>query len=324
MDAAQHADKPWIINLELTNACNLACVFCDHPVFLASGMKTRTMDPGLLEAAFFGLGDDVFHELGLVGLGEPTLNKCLPQHLAVIDRFADRFDRVSLNSNLVSLKESIATLLLNSAVNSYTFSLNASDRATYKEMMGRDCFDQAVANLRMFLSYRRSNRKDVRVAVQLFDSPRNSVAELHRLVPDLDDVHVFTREVYTKPVIREETPLLNVRQPVEQRRYPCWDIYTRLYLDVDGNVYPCTIGNDSYRASSDLCIGNVRRTSLMELFHGDRMRRARRASENGELPFAECEQCNVWSFTPNNFFWDETLHRWIRHEAPVRAYGITV
>lgn len=324
MDGAERGDKPWIINLELTNACNLACVFCDHPVFLANGMKCRTMDPELLDTALSGLGDDVFHELGLVGLGEPTLNKRLPEHLSVIERFADRFDRVSLNSNLVSLKESITILLLNSAVNAYTFSLNASDRATYKEMMGRDCFDRAVENLRMFLSHRRAIRKDVTVAVQLFDSPRNSMDELRRLLPDLDDVHVFIREVYTKPVIREETPLLIVRQPAEPHRYPCWDIYTRLYLDVDGNVYPCTIGNDSYRASSDLCIGNVQRTSLMDLFNGDRMLRARRASENGDLPFAECEQCNIWSFTPNNFTWDDTLQRWNKRTAPVRAYGITV
>jgi radical SAM protein with 4Fe4S-binding SPASM domain len=334
MDTAAHEEVPWIVNLELTNACNLTCVFCDHPVFVAGGMTFREMEPALLERALLGLGDGTLHELGLVGLGEPTLDRSLVEHLAVIERFAGRFERISINSNLVSLKASVARDLLTSPITAYTFSLNASNRRTYETLMGRDCFDLAIANLRTFLSLRKSLGSDTSVSVQLLSSPENSLDELRRLVPERDGVRFFTRAIYTKPAIRAATvrkrfplmgqgsPPLEVHRPTATRRYPCWDLYTRIYLDVDGNVYPCTIGNDSYRAGSGLHLGTIREMPLLDLFNNERMQRARRVALEGHNPFPECERCNVWSLTPNNFHWDEDLQRWIRREKPVRAYGL--
>ncbi len=313
---------PWIVNLELTNACNLACVFCDHPAFTAAGMKFREMPLDILDAALDGYRGQTLHELGLVGLGEPTLAKRLPDYLSHIDACADGFERISLNSNLVSLTEAVASTLLASSVNVCTFSLNASDRETYRQMMGRDRFDRALANLNAFLALRRSSGRDVAVSVQLFDSPRNDINALRPLVPLWDDVHCFTRSVYSKPVVREDTPLLKLHRPQAPKRYPCWDIYTRLYVDVDGNVYPCTIGNDCHRADSLLRLGNLRRESLSAIFNGQTLVAARRAAERGGLSFPECKECNVWSLTPNNFRWDAARGQWVRQESLVRAYGL--
>ena len=42
-----HCIIPSIINLELTNKCNLNCIFCDRPV-LKRSMKIGDMDENLL------------------------------------------------------------------------------------------------------------------------------------------------------------------------------------------------------------------------------------------------------------------------------------
>ncbi len=318
------ADKtaPWIVNLELTNACNLACVFCDHPAFTAAGMKFREMPFDILDAALDGYRGRTLHELGLVGLGEPTLAKRLPEYLARIDARADGFERISINSNLVSLTEAVAHTLLASSVNVYTFSLNASNRETYRRMMGRDRFDRALANLNAFLTLRRSSGRDVEVSVQLFDSAENDIDALCSLIPLWDDVTGFTRSVYSKPVVRVDTPLLRLHRPQDPQRYPCWDIYTRLYVDVDGNVYPCTIGSDCHRADSPLRLGNLRDDSLSTIFNGETLRAARATAERSALAFPECKDCNVWSLTPNNFRWDAALGQWVRRGNAVRAYGL--
>jgi len=313
---------PWIVNLELTNACNLACVFCDHPAFTAAGMKFREMPYEIIEAALESYRGHTLHELGLVGLGEPTLAKRLPGYLARIDAHADGFERISINSNLVSLTEAVAAVLLASSVNVYTFSLNASNRETYRRMMGRDRFAQAVTHLNAFLALRKLSGRDITVSVQLFDSPGNDADELRPLVPLWADVHCFTRGVYSKPAVREDTPLLKLHRPTAPKRYPCWDIYTRLYVDVDGNVYPCTIGNDCHRTDSPLRLGNLRHESLSRIFQGQKLRTARRAAERGGLSFPECKDCNVWSLTPNNFRWDAAAGQWVRQESPIRAYGL--
>ena len=44
----QKTEIPWIVNIELTNLCNLECVFCDHPK-LKKKMKMKEMESVLLE-----------------------------------------------------------------------------------------------------------------------------------------------------------------------------------------------------------------------------------------------------------------------------------
>ncbi len=335
MKSNDHSLRPWIVNLELTNTCNLACIFCDHSSFVAKGMACHDMDSTILESALRGLsnamlhesalqglGNAMLHELGLVGLGEPTLDRHLAEHLEIIGRFSSCFGRVSINSNLVSLTEPVAKLLLGSCINVYTFSLNASNREAYRKKMGRDCFESAISNLKRFLLLRRADKRQLAISVQLFDSPENSEDELVQRLPELEDARIFTRKIYSKPIIPGDTPLLKVRRPEVPRRYPCWDIYTRIYIDVEGNVYPCTIGNDCYRDGSSLCLGNLQQDSLLGLFNCDRVRQARRNAETGRLAFPECETCNVWAFTPNNFHWDAAANRWTKKEQPVRAYGL--
>ena len=138
-------ESVWIINLELTNACNLECVFCDH-VILKKEMSIKSMDNKLLTKILSGVKEEVkdgkIYELGLVGLGEPTLDKHLMKHLDIINEYTFLFERISINSNLVSMKQKLTEVLLNSQINTYTFSVNASNRESYRKMMGMDRFNQ--------------------------------------------------------------------------------------------------------------------------------------------------------------------------------------
>ena len=85
------SEIPWIINLELTNLCQLECVFCDHPVFKKK-MRLGCMEDSLVRKILSDIdrdwGDEKIHELGLVGLGEPTLDKRWSQHLEIISEYA--------------------------------------------------------------------------------------------------------------------------------------------------------------------------------------------------------------------------------------------
>ncbi len=84
-------------------------------------------------------------------------------------------------------------------------------------------------------------------------------------------------------------------------RHPCWSLYSRVYIDVDGNVYPCTIGNDSYRTASNMSLGNVNENSLKEIFNSRDAKQMRHRVENCTLAFPECQNCTLWELFPNNF-----------------------
>lgn len=82
-------EKPWIINIELTNACNLECCFCDHAV-LKKKMAIKYMDDSLLKKVFSDIEehehDNKIYELGLVGLGEPPWTRILSATLSLLMR----------------------------------------------------------------------------------------------------------------------------------------------------------------------------------------------------------------------------------------------
>ena len=48
---------PWIINLELTNLCQLECVFCDHPIFKKQ-MRLGYMQESLLQKIMLDIEQD--------------------------------------------------------------------------------------------------------------------------------------------------------------------------------------------------------------------------------------------------------------------------
>ncbi|AAS97480.1 radical SAM/SPASM domain-containing protein [Nitratidesulfovibrio vulgaris] len=321
---------PRVVNLELTNRCDMGCVFCDHAAMRGT-MRMGDMPPERLDAIVDQLLDALagrrLPEIGMVGLGEPMLNRHLETHLASLARIAPHCDRVTFNSNLVHLDDAKARLMLGSVATACTFSVNAPDREHYRRIMGRDLFERVLANLTGFLEVRRRLRPDFPVGVQIMEQQGGEVQKLTARIPaDLcEGVSFFVRRLYSKPalvdhVAHSDTP--DVRPfDVTEARYPCYELYSKVYIDIDGNLYPCTIGNDCHRAGSGLHIGNVDETPVGALFNGAALAAARARAEADALPFPECAACNIWALTPNNF---ERTHegRWTLRPDHRRAFGL--
>ena len=191
-------------------------------------------------------------------------------------------------------------------------------------MMGRDVFNTVVKNLATFLDIVKQKQKKVSIGIQLFNSESNSLEELRKFCPTVpsSQVNFFYRELYVKPVLQRKHPSLIFPETNSDSHYPCWDIYSRVYIDVRGNLYPCTIGNDCYREESDYCLGNIKDNSLLGLFNGPKIILARQRCEYGGLPFDDCNICNIWSLTPNNFTWDDEKQRWEKKRSQVRSFGL--
>ncbi len=321
---------PRVVNLELTNRCDMGCVFCDHAAMRGT-MRMGDMPPERLDAIVDQLLDALagrrLPEIGMVGLGEPMLNSHLETHLASLARIAPHCDRVTFNSNLVHLDDAKARLMLGSVATACTFSVNAPDREHYLRIMGRDLFERVLANLTGFLEVRRRLRPDFPVGVQIMEQQGGEVQKLTARIPAAlcNGVSFCVRRLYSKPalvdhVAHSETP--DVRPfDVTEARYPCYELYSKVYIDIDGNLYPCTIGNDCHRAGSGLHIGNVDETPVGALFNGAALAAARARAEADALPFPECAACNIWALTPNNF--ERTPEgRWTLRPDHRRAFGL--
>jgi len=161
--------------LDLGNACPLRCKHCiqSEPQRHRHFDTWGTMDVGLA----LGLLDELererrrFHALILFWLGEPL------NHPAFHDIYiralgaaaAGVFHRIEVHTNAVLLTREIAEAVVGcrGARQRWHFSLDAATARTYREIKGRDCFDQVEAHVRDFLRLRdRDGNDELKVAFQ--------------------------------------------------------------------------------------------------------------------------------------------------------------
>ncbi|MCJ2063719.1 SPASM domain-containing protein [Methylobacterium sp. J-088] len=134
---------PVCLYLEVTNRCNLLCTTCprtyvelEPPADMSWDLFTRIVDqvPDLSRA--------VLH-----GVGEPMLVKDLPR---MVRYLKDRGTYVLFNTNGTVLSEKNGRALIEAGLDELRVSLDASTRASYIAVRGKDYFERILKNVRAF------------------------------------------------------------------------------------------------------------------------------------------------------------------------------
>jgi MoaA/NifB/PqqE/SkfB family radical SAM enzyme len=138
------AERPPVcLYLEVTNRCNLLCTTCprtyeelEPPADMNWELFTSIVDqaPDLARA--------VLH-----GVGEPMLVANLPQ---MVRYLKDRGVYVLFNTNGTVLSERNGRALIDAGLDELRVSLDASNRASFQAIRGRDYFNRIIRNVRAF------------------------------------------------------------------------------------------------------------------------------------------------------------------------------
>ena len=129
--------------VELTNACNHACVFCYNPEMKRSisAVNIETYKSFISKGVEEGL-----EEVGLYSTGGPFMTKNLHEFVNVAKNNGIKRVYITSNGALASIdkvKKSIDV-----GLDSIKFSINAGSRETYKIIHGHDDFDTVIKNLK--------------------------------------------------------------------------------------------------------------------------------------------------------------------------------
>lgn len=138
---------PVILNLEITNRCNLRCVMCFSQV-LERIEDQRDMDMGTV-LAFLPYIENT-RRLELNGGGEALVSKNFWAALEIIPSTIPDFE---LKTNAVILKPRAIERLMSSPVTHVNISLDAATAETHEKIRGAD-FDKVVGNIKNLVSAR--------------------------------------------------------------------------------------------------------------------------------------------------------------------------
>jgi len=131
---------PKVVFIEVTNRCNLLCETCPRTYFTREPLKSLTYE----EFVFIAEQFPEMRRAVLHGIGEPLLNKDLPQIIAYLK---SRGVEVIFNSNGTLLTPKWQRQLVESNLDEYRCSIDGSHPETYARIRGADLLHKIYAGL---------------------------------------------------------------------------------------------------------------------------------------------------------------------------------
>ena len=305
-------DQPLRIFIDPCDICNFRCGFCfqNHGEFKGSMMEEELFDTIVSQLKEFEKPINVIH---LYGLGEPMLNEKVPLYLAKLKN-AHVAGEVQMTSNGSRLTEKLSEQLVEAGLNWLTISLNGLSDQQFREIAGvKVDFEKFYSQIRYFYKIRGNCHLHIKINGECFsEQEQEKFVELFGDCSDtLNITHVVNlwsginlsegdATMYNTPAVQAEN---------DQRPAVCPQIFYELMIHSNGDVSPC---NPDYTYLTEN-LGNVKKTTVKQLWHGEKILRLQRQSLLGEeMDYKICKNCTypVCASTVNiTPFRDELLKR---------------
>ncbi len=269
--------------IETSSVCNLRCVMCpnkDFPAARKGFMRLDLFKKIIDEARHFA------HDVYLHHRGEPLLNPAL---FDMIRYAGDAGIKTRFHTNGVALDENKARSLLAAAPDLVSFSVDGFTQDAYERIRSGAVFEQTVANILRLAALRREQRlkkpyiviEKIRFRSRAEASDAVAVAALRRRFLDAGVDEIIEKEeyVWADPEAAQPEGIRSTS--------PCTFPWYAMVICHDGTVTPCP---QDFHAH--LALGNVRDSSIEDIWNGEQYRALRRrlATDVDSLPL--CRKCD--------------------------------
>jgi MoaA/NifB/PqqE/SkfB family radical SAM enzyme len=202
---------PRSIYIEPTSRCNEFCQQCPRTLL------SREDDRDLTFEQFRYIVDQfpVLERVVLHGLGEPLLNKELPQ---MVRYLKERGTYVLFNSNGIVLTPKKGQALIDFGLDEYRLSMDGASRQTYARVRGVDAFEKIWRNVRAFIAMQKEQNVGKPAVSLWFTAMRENLHELPELIELAAENGV--PEVYLQRLVYFEQGLAHSRQALFRRSTP--------------------------------------------------------------------------------------------------------
>jgi len=218
--------------------------------------------------------------------GEPTLNPNLPDMIAIANA-RNLAQTYHMNTNGVSMDYEYSKKLLKAGLNDITFSVDAFEPDTYRELKGAYVLLDVERNIHSFLQAKKDTGAHCGVRVKIMEHPDMSTAEIDEFIkywsPFVNQVQVTGCHNWG-----ESVDIIETEQP--WFRHPCNLLWYMLAVNADGTVSTCNF--DWNRCN---IVGDARYETLPQIFNGQKMEMIRLDHVRHGFLTGSCQKCSSWS-----------------------------
>jgi radical SAM protein with 4Fe4S-binding SPASM domain len=303
-----------VAKIKLTWRCNLRCTFC--------GLWRKPAPPSLDRATVI----DLLGSLARAGLRKVHFSGgevCLYEDLEAVVAAARDLDlQVNITTNGTLLNKNIAKMLTEARVHTTAFSLDASTERRHDDIRGlAGAWRMTWKGIRRLLERREQKGRGPRIAVNTVITRRNvdQLPDLYLILQEnkIDAwrlLPVRTTNKKLRPRAEQWTRLaeqwddwrplfsrniLDSRQPDLANlarkgwyagrsldRHPCYAPWFSLFVDADGEVYPCCTGRNQMPT-----YGNIHQTPINQLCQSVPRQEIKAGMASGHV-FQVCRSCD--------------------------------
>lgn len=291
---------PPLVQVGLTNVCNLKCEECYHPKYKD---QTSYQQNFMSMAIFKKIVDEVSgfppeSVFRLLGKGESLLH---PDFIEMMKYAKGRLSQsVACISNGICLDESYSTKILDTGIDVIDFSLDAFTKEAYGRVRSDpEKFQGLIENINRFIEMRNSGGYTTKVFVSFMLQPEN-YKELEAFKdywePRVDKILYRKYHTYSGKIPKKPTPYRD--------RTPCPALWNRININEKGLITVCYVDWDDNYILADLNRPDV---SILSIWRGDEFQKAREDHLKSNY-CGLCENCEGW----------QTAHWTISYEQAVR------
>ena len=270
---------PLTLTIESTAKCNLFCPMCPR--------ESMYFPPKDMELPLFRkIIDEAKDYLEFAvpyGVGEPLLN---PDIYEMLSYCRSKGVPTGLSTNATTLTEAAARKLIEAGLDYIIFAFDGATRETFEKYRKGADFDRVRTNILTFLRVKKELKSKIFCILQMVRLKDNGseIPALVRMwrVEGMDEVRIKKDEVHNESCAIPGDD--GTRPPL---RHPCYLLWRGpMYVHYDGTVFPCCY------IYPEEPLGNVKKSTLAEIWNSERMVRLREAHIRGDLGnYKACQNC---------------------------------
>lgn len=280
-------NKPVMLNVEVTNRCNLDCRMCPR--------ENKMIRP--IGNMPFGLFKKIvnetapwLHTMALCWMGESLIHPELDKMINYAK--TKGVHNVYLSTNLTLLNDAWSERLLDSGLDLIILSLDGVTKKTYEAVRCRADFETSVNNVKRFLKIKqeRGLKKPVThlrvILMNETEKEQTAFKKFWEGYPGLDLVSINKFCTWAGQVDASQSDEKNWYHKGKSSVHPCAELWSSLRVTWDGVVTPC-----QYDINAAFNLGNVKNDLLLSMWNNSKMQELRVKSIKRENEPLLCQNC---------------------------------
>ena len=273
--------------IELSNACNHFCVFCNNPRMKRkiNTLDKKTFSRFIVEGHKLGI-----NEVGLYATGEPFLTKDINWYIKKCKDAGIERIYVTSNGSLASLDK--VKEAYKCGLNSIKYSINAATRKNYKIIHGKDDFEKVKKNVENVFNWiNKNNIKLQLLASFTYTKITENEIPLYKKV-----FGNFFEDIMFFPASSQGGRINNIIEQIsnhnllrsEDEIEPCEMLWNRVHLTCEGFLTACCI---DYELDLVYAKFKENKEELNNLWNNSIIKKLRKKHIEKKLDNTVCKNC---------------------------------